>query len=68
VLIIFTLLARFVLSSLGDVHRVIGRFLSGLTRYERTAQNSRITGVILISRELGHWNHEFDAFFAFIQE
>jgi hypothetical protein len=68
VLIIFTLLAGFVLSSLGDVHRVIGRFLSGLTRYERTAQNSRITGVILISRELGRWNHEFDGFFAFIQE
>jgi hypothetical protein len=33
-------------SSSGNVLRVIGRFLSGLTRCERSGQNSRITSVI----------------------
>jgi hypothetical protein len=35
-------------SSLGDVLHVVGRFLSSLTRCERSGQNSRIIGVILI--------------------
>jgi hypothetical protein len=35
-------------SSSGDILRVIGRFLSWLTRCERSGQNLRITGVILI--------------------
>jgi hypothetical protein len=35
-------------SSSGDVHGVIGRLLSSLTRCERSRQNSRIIGVILI--------------------
>jgi hypothetical protein len=38
------------LSSSGCVLRVIGRLLSGLTRCERSGQNSRIIGVILITR------------------
>jgi hypothetical protein len=35
-------------SSLGDIHRVIGRFLSGLTHCERLGQTYRIIGMILI--------------------
>jgi hypothetical protein len=35
-------------SSSGVVFCVIGRFLSSLTRCERSGQNSRIIGVILI--------------------
>jgi hypothetical protein len=35
-------------ASLGDIFHVIGRFLSGLTRCERSGQNMRIISVILI--------------------